>query len=191
MEALRHLYESVARLQIALAQAGIPSATIGGLAVMVWGDPRLTRDADLKVLLGRDEAARLLAALPPDFQPQADAPEVMLQQLGFIFTQDANQVRIDLLLADLGFDAEAIKRGRAVEVLPGLTITVCSPEDLLIYKMISTRAKDQLDLSGIMRRQRKTLDDAYVEFWLRQFELALDDSTLVQTYRTMRQTIGK
>jgi len=41
----------------------MPSVVVGGVAVGAWGDPRLTRDVDLKVLLDRQEADRLLAAL--------------------------------------------------------------------------------------------------------------------------------
>ncbi|MBW2000598.1 MAG: hypothetical protein JRJ29_21895 [Deltaproteobacteria bacterium] len=39
-------------------------AIIGGIAVAVWGEPRLTRDIDVKVLLSRDEAQMLLKVLP-------------------------------------------------------------------------------------------------------------------------------
>ena len=39
----------------------------------------------------------------------------------------------------------------------------------------------------MVRRQGDTLDDRYVLDWLRQFEMALDDSTLVATYRRMRR----
>ena len=52
---MENLVRSVARLQQCLEQAGIPSAVIGGLAVSAWGEPRLTRDADLKGLARRDE----------------------------------------------------------------------------------------------------------------------------------------
>jgi hypothetical protein len=38
----------------------------------------------------------------------------------------------------------------------------------------------------VVRRQGDALDDEYVLTWLRRFEQALDDSTLVATYRRMR-----
>jgi len=37
------------------------------MAVGVWGEPRVTRDVDVKVLLGRDEAPRLLKVIAPDY----------------------------------------------------------------------------------------------------------------------------
>ena len=65
METQRNLLESAAHLQSVLQQAGIDLMVIGGLAVVAWGEPRATKDADLKVLLQREQAKRLLVALPP------------------------------------------------------------------------------------------------------------------------------
>jgi hypothetical protein len=50
-------------IQKQLHEAGIPTIVIGGIAVGAWGEPRLTRDFDLKVLIGRDEADRLISQL--------------------------------------------------------------------------------------------------------------------------------
>jgi len=62
-----NLYSSIQALQKRLADAGVPSIVIGGVAVGVWGDPRVTRDVDLKVLLGRQDADRLLTILQPGY----------------------------------------------------------------------------------------------------------------------------
>ncbi len=63
---------------------------------------------------------------------------------------------------------------------------VFSKEDLILYKMISTRPRDREDVQGIVRRQGDALDDTYILDWLQQFEQALDDSTLVAEYRRIR-----
>lgn len=70
---------------------------------------------------------------------------------------------------------------------PGLVARVCSAEDLIVYKLISTRLRDYEDAASVIRRQGDALDDAYVLDWLHQFEQALDDSTLVAEYRRMRE----
>jgi len=187
MDNQRNLLESAADLQNLLRQAGIDSMVVGGLAVAAWGEPRATKDADLKVLLQREQAKQLLSVLTPVYELIADEPEKMLRQLGFVFARHPSGVRIDLLLAETGFDLQAMKRWREIDPLPGISLTVCSPEDLIIYKMISTRARDQEDARGVIRLQAGNLDHDYVEDWLRQFELALDDSTLVQSYIDMRK----
>lgn len=184
---MENLIEALWALQERLRQAGIPSAVVGGIALSVWGEPRATRDVDVRVLLGREEAPRLLSALADQYVLLADDPQATLQRMGFLFVQDSTGVRLDLLLADTEFDREVVRRARPIEVGPGRVIYVCSAEDLLIYKLISTRPRDHEDAASVVHRQGDALDDAYVEQWLRQFEEALDDSTLLQEYRRLRR----
>lgn len=187
METYPNLVKSAAHVQRALSDADIDSIVIGGLAVAIWGEPRLTRDVDLKVLLHRDQARLLVSALPGGFRCLADQPEETLRRVGFLFVQDAAGIRIDFLLAETGFDLEAISRKSQIEMM-GKNIAVCTPEDLIIYKMISTRPRDHEDVRGVIRRQQDKLEDDYITSWLHQFEQALDDSTLVSSFRQMRQT---
>ena len=184
---MENLLQSVRALQQRLSDAGIPSIVIGGVAVAVWGEPRVTRDVDLKVLLGRDDADRLLAALAPDYVSLLPDPRRALRQQAMVFMQDTGGTRLDLLLADTPYDVLAIQRGRDVELQPGAAIRVCSPEDLVIYKLISTRLRDHEDAQGVIRRQGSNLDDEYVLDWLRQFEQALDNSALVAEYKRLRK----
>jgi hypothetical protein len=54
------------------------------------------------------------------------------------------------------------------------------------FYLISTRLRDHEDAQSVVRRQGSSLDDDYVLDWLRQFEQALDDSTLVTEYQSLR-----
>ncbi|MBM4457911.1 MAG: nucleotidyltransferase family protein [Chloroflexi bacterium] len=186
-----NLYTAIQKLQERLSDAGIPSVVIGGVAVAIWGDPRVTRDADLKTLLERKDADRLLAVLTPHYVSLLPDPHEALRRQAMVFVQDADGIRLDLLLADTPYDVIAIRRGCDVEVQSGVTLKVCSPEDLVIYKLLSPRPRDYEDVRGVVRRQGQALDDAYVLHWLRQFELALDDSTLVATYRRIRREFDR
>lgn len=179
------LFTSLAQLQSALDQAEIGSALIGGVAVAVWGEPRLTRDVDVKVAISREEASRLLSLLSSDYESAYGKPEEVAHQMGMIFLRDALGTRIDLLLADMPFDRMAIQRARNVTVAPEVVARLCTPEDLIIYKMLSTRPRDLEDVKGIVRRQGVALDRPYLLKWLRDFEMALDDSTLVATFQRL------
>jgi len=183
---MENLGRSIRRLQQRLQEADIPSIVIGGVAVALWGEPRVTRDVDLKILLGREQADRLLAVLTPDYTPLLPDPRRALTEQAMLFVQDSAETRLDLLLADTPYDVQAIHRGRSVEVEPGAPICVCSPEDLLIYKLVSTRLRDREDAASVVRRQGDKLDDRYILHWLGQFEKALDDSTLVAEYTRLR-----
>jgi len=63
--------------------------------------------------------------------------------------------------------------------------------DLIIYKLISLRPRDHADAESVVRRQGDSLDDTYVLDILRQFEQALDDSTLVAEYQRLRAVYGR
>jgi len=184
---MEQLLRSVQTLQQRLCKAHIASVVVGGIAIGTWGEPRVTRDADLKVLLGREDADRLLAVLAPDYISLLPDPRQSLRKQAMVFVQSPEGVRLDLLLADTPYDVLAVQRGREIEVQPGITLRLCSPEDLIIYKLISTRLRDHEDVRGVVRRQGDALDSGYILSWLRQFELALDDSTLVAEYQRLRR----
>jgi len=187
---MENLFQSIRSLQKLLLEAGIPSIVIGGMAVAAWGEPRVTRDVDLKILLGREDADRLLEILSNDYRSLLPNPREKLQKQALVFIQDSLGTRLDLLLADTPYDVMAVQRRRNVEVQPGVAINLCSPEDLIVYKLISTRPRDHEDAKGVVRRQGDLLDDDYIVNWLQQFELALDDSTLVAEYEGLRREYG-
>ncbi|MBI5350675.1 MAG: nucleotidyltransferase, partial [Chloroflexi bacterium] len=182
-ELLRVLVELQAKLEV----ANIPSALIGGLAVGAWGNPRLTSDIDIKVLLRRAERKRLLALLGKDYRSLHADPDNALSQNGIVFVLSPDGKRIDIALADTSFDEELIARAQLVEVLPNLKARVCSAEDLIVLKIIAIRPQDQQDVATIIQRQGNNLDDAYILKWLKEFEQAIDDSTLVSTYQRLKK----
>jgi len=55
-----------------------------------------------------------------------------------------------------------------------------------VTRLVSTRLRDHEDAASVVRRQCDKLDDRYVLHWLRQFEQALNDSTLVAEYTRLR-----
>ncbi len=179
-------FQSIQAIQTLLHNNGILTIVIGGIAVSVWGEPRLTRDIDMKIHANRGDTDRLLDLLSSDYTSLLTDPRQALRKQAMLFLQDRSGTRLDLLLADTPYDVIAIQRGRQVEVQPGLSLRMCTPEDLILYKLISTRQRDYDDVRGVIRRQDNNLDDAYILDWLRQFEQALDDSTLVNGYLTMR-----
>jgi hypothetical protein len=116
----------------------------------------------------------MLTVLSPDYSPLLPDALRALREQAMLFIQDAAGTRLDLLLADTPYDVQAIQRARIAEVEPGTAISVCSPEDLVIYKLVSTRLRDHEDAASVIRRQGDRLEDDYVLHWLRQFEQALE-----------------
>jgi len=184
---MEDLLRVLVSLQERLEAANIPSALIGGLAVSAWGNPRLTRDIDIKVLLRRDERKRLLDLLGDDYRSLHADPDSALKHNGIVFVLSSDGKRIDIALADTAFDEQIIARAQLVEVLPNLKARVCSAEDLVVLKIIAIRPQDQQDVATIIQRQGNNLNDAYILKWLKDFEKAIDDSTLVDTYQRLKK----
>jgi hypothetical protein len=181
------LSDTLVRLQQRLERAGIPSAVIGGMAVGAWGNPRLTRDVDLKILLRREERQRLLELLTPGYTPMHADPDEALRHNGVIFLHDEKTgVRLDVHLADTDFDELLIGRARVVELEPGVPVRVCAAEDLVILKLIASRPVDIKDVESVIWRQASQLDDRYILHWLGLFEKMPDDSTLIREFQRLR-----
>ena len=180
------LLEALRIAQSKLDESGIRNAVIGGLAVAAWGRPRVTDDVDVKVDVTRSEVEKLVELMAPEFRPVESAVE-HAKSIGVLFLDGPDNVRLDLLLADLGFDGQALERAVEREVVPGFSARLCTAEDLILYKLITTRPRDREDVRSVLQEQGDQLDRAYVEHWLGLFEQALDDSTLVPTFRAMLQ----
>lgn len=95
----------------------------------------------------------------------------------------------DLLLATLPFEIDAI--GRAVTVpFEGIKIRVVRPEDFIIYKSISTRPRDLLDIVGVLQRQ-DDLDVEGLEKDIQAWSIALEDETVMVRWHEARKEAGR
>ena len=75
---------------------------------------------------------------------------------------------LDFTLGDSPFDQSALQR-RQQRQLFGRQVWVASPEDLMIYKLVSGRPQDLLDVRQI-RDYQKDLDAAYLRRWADRWE---------------------
>ncbi|MBI4673363.1 MAG: nucleotidyltransferase [Chloroflexi bacterium] len=181
-----NLYHNAARFQKHLDKIGIRSAVIGGLAAILWGRPRLTKDVDFRILLQRDERARLFDNLPKNYSFLSADPDLTIRRRGYVFIQDPDHVRIDVLVADTDFDVVVVERAKQVQIDKKTRLWMCTPEDLIVYKLTTTRAYDVEDVKWTIRHQGDKLDDDHILYWLKQYEIWVDDATLVSTYRRLR-----
>ena len=72
----------------------------------------------------------------------------------------------------LPFEQEAIERAVPVRVW-GTEVRCCTPEDLILLKIISDRPQDRLDARGILLRRLADLDLNYLEPRIRELAEAL------------------
>lgn len=152
----------VARL---LERADVAYGLYGGLAVAAYGVPRETKDADVAVISAN--ADQLVTLLSSDGLPAVAAFHRV--RLGGLIVSRATLLGGDedtgLNTVDLVEPVSARYAAVAVEralraPLRGQDISLLSPEDVVIFKILSTREKDLEDAAAILRRLGDELDVA-------------------------------
>ncbi len=136
---------------------------IGGLAVIRWGEMRMTQDIDLCVLSGFGNEERYIDSLLKAFKPRiSDAVNFALLNRVLLLSA-SNGLDIDLSFAGLPFEQQMIERASSFCFCKGCEpLITCSAEDLIVLKAFADRMKDWADIEGIIHRQRRQLDIDYV-----------------------------
>jgi len=148
----------------------------GGIANSIYGNPRQTFDIDIKLILETDvgpflkELSRIGKILPED-------PIKFVSETNVI-PVDIHAVRVDLVVAELSFEKEAIRRSRFMNFL-GVEIKVCTPEDLVIQKAISIREKDWMDIQYVIENMKCQLDWDYLLAHCRDLAVFLDNPDII------------
>ena len=160
------------------------------MANSVWGRPRATTDADLVLLLEGRSIAEFVELVSTVFQFLQPNLVEFARRTYVVPIQVTDDVSADLSLAMLPYEEQAI--GRAVLIdIEDVRVPVCTAEDLVIYKTISERAKDWLDIEGILLRQGTKLDQDYIIGWLEQFAQALERLEIVTRYESLRAQVER
>lgn len=144
-----------------LDSAGIPYMVIGGVANLVWGVPRATLDADLTAWVEPAAEAKAVRRLCKAFKAVPKAPLAFMEETR-VLPLDAGGTRVDVIFGQLPYERRAIERAVAVP-LAGKKVKVCTPEDLVVHKILAERPKDEEDLKGLARRRGGKLDRAYLD----------------------------
>jgi hypothetical protein len=134
---------------------------IGGLAVLRWGEPRLTRDIDLTVLAGFGAEEAVVDGLFDRFEARIDDARPFALRNRVALLRAANGVPVDVALGALDFEQRAVQRASLWDVKEAQLLT-CSAEDLIVYKAFAGRDRDWLDVEGIVIRQGEALDSDLV-----------------------------
>ena len=144
----------------------------GGLAAALWGEPRYTEDVDFVLFVAERHAHKFLReAAKHGFAVEEDLAIQQIQVSGWArlpFGDRKSPWHLDLTLGDSPFDKSALERRKAVTLFDR-EVWVASPEDLLVYKLVSWRDRDVMDVHAIVKRQ-KHLDLAYLKKWIGWWE---------------------
>jgi predicted nucleotidyltransferase len=171
--------ELLARIARALDARGIPYMVIGGQAVLLYGEPRLTRDIDVTLGVDVDALPAVLEATrDARLAPLVDPASFVARSMVLPVKDDETGIRVDLVFSFTPYEQEAIARSRAHPV-GGADVRFASPEDLIVHKMLAARPRDIEDVRSILVRQ-PGLDRDLVRRTLRDFDAALDRDLAAQ-----------
>jgi hypothetical protein len=176
--------EVLRQVDVFLKEHAIPYVVIGGIANAVRGEPRATHDADLKVMVQGMTIAEFRALAETRFKPYRRPWLGRAESVLIISLEAAPDMIVDMLVAVLPYEEQAIRRAELIEV-EGLALPVCTAEDLVIHKAIADRPKDWLDIEKILLRQGDRLDVEYVHSWLIEFADALEKPELVTRFNRL------
>lgn len=139
-------------------EKGWACCLIGGLAVLRWGEPRLTRDVDLTLLTGYGNEEPFISDLLGAFGSRLDSAAEFARQNRVLLLKATNGIPIDLALGALPFEERAVARSSRFEIGDAESLLTCSAEDLVVHKAFAGRDRDWLDIEGIVVRQAGKLN---------------------------------
>jgi hypothetical protein len=157
------LVEAGTEIQRFMQKRGWHFCFIGGLAVIRWGEMRMTQDVDLCILSDFGTEERYIDSFLTAFKPRiSDAADFALMNRVLLLSA-SNGVDIDLSFAGLPFEQQMIERASSFSFCKDCDpLITCSAEDLMILKAFADRMKDWADIEGILVRQIQHLDIDYV-----------------------------
>lgn len=152
------LLDGALQLQQFCEQQGWRFCIIGGLAVLRWGEPRLTQDADMTLLTGFGGEAAYVDTLLGRYRARiAEARQFALRHRVLLLEAD-NGIPLDIALGAMPFEERSVERATLYEFARGYQLLTCSAEDLIVHKAFAARPQDWLDVETILIRQKGRLD---------------------------------
>ena len=161
-----------------LKKASIPYMVTGGQAVLLYGEPRLTRDIDITLGIGAEELSKvkkisrivglkILVKNDKNFVAKTMVLPVLDRESG---------IRIDFTFSYSPYERQAIERAKEIQ-LGRTSVRFASLEDLVIHKVIAGRPRDLEDVRSVLLKNPKH-DSHYIEKWLAEFDKSLGEHFL-------------
>lgn len=172
--------EIIIRIAKAFKENNIPYIIIGGQAVLLYGEPRLTKDIDIILGLSIDSLDKIIELVEKEeLKPiPKDISNFVKETFVLPVIEPVSKIRIDLIFSFSTFERQAIKRARKVN-FDEVKVNFVSLEDLIVFKIFSARARDIEDVR-ILLVKNKNIDRDYIKRTLK--ELSDTEKDLLKIY---------
>ncbi|MBI3814842.1 MAG: nucleotidyltransferase [Nitrospinae bacterium] len=147
--------EILSRIGACLKKYNLPYMIIGGQAVLLYGEPRLTRDIDITLGINIDRLNDILAVVKElSLKPIPKEIESFVKQTMVLPAIDeATGIRIDFIFSFTQYELEAIRRARNINIM-GQEVAFASPEDLIVHKIFAGRPRDLEDVKSVIIKNK-------------------------------------
>ena len=166
----------------------IDFALVGGLAVSVYTQPRMTQDIDLMILLSDFNKAKNI------LEKAGYNLEYLSKDIATFISKAALMGRIDFQLAHRKYAVSMIKRAENFELFLNLKVKILSPEDIIGLKVQAYNNdphryhKDMADIQELLKSER-CKDLGLVEEYFRIFESSVEMQCLASVQLAVVQSI--
>lgn len=174
------LWDALLPVVETLETLGVPYYVGGSVASSVTGVARATLDVDLVAALHVEHAESFAAALSQHYYVDVEMIQHAVRCYGsFNVMHLASMFKVDVFVPeDTSFARANMHRRIALEVPEvGRPLYFCSPEDIVLHKLLWYRAgsgvsdRQWYDLQGVLRLQAQDLDLAYLQHWATEMDI--------------------
>ena len=161
-----------------MKKAAIPYMVIGGQAVLLYGEPRLTRYIDITLGMGVNELGRLKRVIPGiGLKILVKKEKEFVERNMVLPTMDKKSgIRVDFIFSFSPYERQGIDRAKDVKLGKTL-VRFASLEDVVIHKVVAGRARDLEDVKSILLKNPED-DLDYIKKWLEEFDKSLGEHFL-------------
>lgn len=166
----------IKKIALKLSKQKVPYMVIGGQAVLLYGEPRLTRDIDITLGIGINEL-NIIRSIVRTLDLKilvGDVEAFVKKTMVFPVIDEKSGIRVDFIFSFSPYERQAIERSRVIKF--GKTeVRFAELEDVVIHKIIAGRARDIEDVKSILLKN-PVYNKHYIEKWLAEFDSSLNEN---------------
>lgn len=173
------------KISRALDKNSLPYMIIGGQAVLLYGEPRLTRDIDITLGMGTDKLGQLLDIIKKiDLVPLPENIVSFAEKTFVLPVKDIKtNIRVDFIFSQTSYEKQAIERVNQVN-FKNRIVRFASLEDIIIHKIFAGRPRDLEDVGSIMLKNPE-FDKNYIIKWLEEFDSTMGQSKFADIFNDL------
>jgi hypothetical protein len=162
---------------------------IGGQAVLLYGEPRLTRDIDIILGIGVNELGKItkIVSIIGLKILVKNGKEFVERNMVLPTIEKKSGIRVDFIFSFSPYERQAIGRGKDIK-LGRTPVRFASLEDVVIHKVIAGRARDIEDVKSILLKNPK-YDSHEIAKCLKEFDHSLGENFL-KVFRRIEKEIS-